>query len=212
MKKCSVCINKNLYKINQGLIDNETYRSLSEKYGVTISALHRHHSNCLPKNVAIAMNQIKQDGINTDLAEKLKETQELRLSDSLDLAKKINFLIKETEDLYDIARADKQNLTALKALDSLRNTYSFCVQMLQQLENTYKAKLELAKVESGEKSETEKKQNDERLKSLTDPELEILERITLKMWYKNGDVIFRHDLITGELVIVPCVINLFAHN
>lgn len=195
MNACKICRHKDLRAINSRLIKStESLRLISQEYGVSESALYRHKQNHLPKSLSRGMERLN---INNDieLANGKIEYDNMQISDSLDIVKSLNFIVTETKSIFDIAKEGKQNLLALKSLDSLRGTYTIFLTMLEKAESTYEARLELLRLENGEKAEEESKKYCEQLHILTVDELTVLERLVYKMKNQTTNIIVIEGIV-----------------
>jgi hypothetical protein len=184
---CRICSHPQLRAINERLINGESMRNISEDFGMAESSVFRHKRDHLPKALMKAMDKLKEKE-NTDLATIVVEQEQLQLTDSVDLIKRINFLIAQTEDIYAVAREGKQNLNiALKSLDSLRGTYQFCVTMGAQMEATIQAKIELERLQRGDDKIAASEEFEDSLKNLSFNDLVLISRIDKKRRTNNGD-------------------------
>ncbi len=183
---CKICSHPELRAINERLINGASMREISEDFGMTDSSVYRHYKSHLPQRLIKAVDKLKEKE-DTDLATIVIEQEQLQLTDSVDLIKRINFLIAQTEDIYDVARQGGQNLLALKSLDSLRGTYQFCVTMGAQMEATYQAKLELERLQRGDDKKAASKEFEDSLQNLSFNDLVLISRIDKKRRTNNGD-------------------------
>ena len=58
-RTCSVCSHDNCEQINNMLIRGKSLRSISEKYGPSIAALHRHKQHMLAQRQNLAVDEIE---------------------------------------------------------------------------------------------------------------------------------------------------------
>jgi hypothetical protein len=113
---CKICKHPNLKEINIRLVKHDVLRNIANDFEVTESSLFRHQAKHLPRSLSRAYEKT-QIANNSELIKTSNEIQETALSDSFDIMSKIDFLLKETEDIYNVARNGGQNLLALKSLD-----------------------------------------------------------------------------------------------
>ena len=170
MNVCRICTHPNLKEINERIVKGESLRIIANQFELTQSSLFRHSKKCIPQHLTKAFEEI---------AEK----------DNFDIMTKIDFLIKETEDIYTVSRSGGKDLLALKSLDSLRNHFQLLINISAQLHANRVLELELLKARNGESDEEGKRELERKLKIPSDEELTVLLRITNKINENNGDVI-----------------------
>jgi len=169
---CTICTHPNRKEIDEMIVKGESNRRITTKYGVTESSIRRHKAKHLPSSLT-------------------KQFEEMRENDSFDIMAKIDFLIKETEDIYTVSRNGGKDLLALKSLDSLRNHFQLLINISAQLHANRVLELELLKARNGETDEEGKRELERKLKIPSDEELTVLLRITNKINENNGDVIIQ---------------------
>lgn len=198
MMKCKICTNAHLREINSRLIKGDVYQRIATDYGFSESAVRRHRANHLPASIQKGMELIKnQDNISA--AESQINTDHLQVKDMHDIIECLNEMIVQTKDIYSVCRLEKQNLTALKSLDSLRGTYSLFLSMLEKAQATYEARLELAKMENKDDLKESNELAAERMKLLNDDEGYAFKRLLNKMLYDNKDIVISGGKIIPSL-------------
>jgi hypothetical protein len=176
---CTICTHPNLKEINERLIKGDSNRAISNEFNVTESSLKRHKLKHLPSSLT-------------------KQFEEMRENDSFDIMTKIDFLIKETEDIYTVSRNGGKDLLALKSLDSLRNHFQLLINISAQLHANRVLELELLKAKNGDTDDEEKKEFERNIKILSTEELEVLARIQNKVANQTDNTIIINGIVMPE--------------
>jgi len=179
MQHCKICTHPNVKEINERLVKGDSNRILATEYGVTESCLHRHKLKHIPQSLTKAFQEIVE-------------------KDSFDIMSKIDFLIKETEDIYTVSRNGGRDLLALKSLDSLRNHYQLLINISAQLHANRVLELELLKARNGETDDEEKKEFEHNIKILSTEELKVLIRIQNKVNNQTDETIISDGIVMPE--------------
>ncbi len=75
---CTICAHTERTAIDKALVAGEGYRAIAERYGVSLSALHRHGAAHLPKHLAEA--QAAADVADADnLLEQMRQLQQITM-------------------------------------------------------------------------------------------------------------------------------------
>jgi hypothetical protein len=149
-------------RINELLVKHTSIAKIAQEYNLGYDALYRHSCSHVPKKLM-----------------KVFEKQEL--AETFDLMGKLDFLIKETEDIYNVARQGGKDLLALKSLDSLRNHYQLLINISAQLHAQKVLELEMLKLQHAETQDHMDEEAAEQLKRLTFDELKEYYRLVNKM-------------------------------
>jgi len=112
-----VCKHSALEEINRKLLEKTTLRELSEQYGLTISALHRHNYNHLPKHLL-----------------KASEMQETAAADTL--IDRLTELRNKANDIYIGATKKKNYQAAAAALREQRAIIELYCKLIGELTTT----------------------------------------------------------------------------
>ena len=115
--KCSVCKHKAVSDINRQLLEKTTLREISEQYGLTIAALHRHNHNHLPKHLL-----------------KATELQETTAADSL--VDRLTELRSKADDIFVGAKKKKNYQAAAAALREQRAIIELYCKLIGELSTT----------------------------------------------------------------------------
>lgn len=161
-QNCTICGHPEVKAINRRLVQHESLAKISQEYGVNYDALYRHSRNHVPKQL-------------------LKVYEKKELAENFNLMSKIDFLVAETEDIYNVARQGGKDLLALKSLDSLRNHYQLLINISAQMHAQKVLELELQKTKNAADIENVTAQSVERYSRLTTPELKEYQRLVNKM-------------------------------
>ena len=160
---CTVCNHRARKEIDERLVRHESVAKIAQEYDLGYDALYRHSCNHVPRRL-------------------MKAYERQEMAENFDLLAKIDFLVRETEDIYNVARKGGQSVLALKSLDSLRNHYQLLINISAQLHAQKVLELEMLKLQRAEERDTEKEDAAQRLKHLTIDELQEYYRLVSKMY------------------------------
>ena len=176
MNPCNICTHPQRLEIDKKVIEGCNLSQLAILFGVPYASLYNHAQSHVPRSLARAMEK------------------KLMIEGSK-LMEIIENIIQRTEDIF-IRNYDKgKDVTALKALDSERNTIQLLSNISAQIHAAKMAELELAKSNSGEDEEQRKLKQAEDLKALTWDELIVYERFVNKLQNHNADVIIKNGKV-----------------
>lgn len=188
MNTCKVCRSKEIRAINLQLIEGATLRDVAANFGVGVNSLFNHKKNHLPKTL-IKGFELKKTTYNGELVQKVEEIEQTKISDSFDIQERFKFLVDETLQIFEIAKKGGQNITALKSLDSLRNTYGLLIQVLDKIEAAKQLELQILKEKKEQSGENQNEQYAKNIQILNTEELIVLKRISNKIADQTDDTI-----------------------
>lgn len=113
-RTCSICNHPEEEAINLLLIENETFRYVSKRFGISVSALHRHKTDHLPAAMV-----------------KAKEVTEFAQADNL--LDRLMSLNRTTMSILNEARQTKDNELALKAIQRAEKQLELQARLLGEL-------------------------------------------------------------------------------
>ena len=129
--------------------------------------------------------------------------------EDIDIIQQTKFVISEALAIEKEARASEHNIIALKALDSLRNTFEFCCRILEKSEANLAMKIELAKLQNKEDEKEEDEEYNKRLNErLNIEELKFLSRVNNKL-FNDSDPRAKEDIIVLDGKILKCYDNMY---
>src|SRR5512133_2037616 len=130
-RECSICTDPQRLEIDRAIVNGGSLASIAKKFEVSYSTLNRHAAEHISRQLA-------------------KAWEKRELADSHDLLNKIDNMISKAEDIFNRNYRAKRDVTALKALDSQRNTIDLLARISYNLHQARLAELELSRQKSGD--------------------------------------------------------------
>ena len=160
---CSICNHPKKLEIDRALIQGLNFSKIARDYEVSSDALRNHRDNHLSRQLVTAMEK--------------KE-----LTESISLLSRIEDMISKAQKIFDRNFAEKRDNTALKALDSQRQTFELLCKISAYMHESRAMELQAGNRDE-EKAEEQKKQ----LQCLSSDELVIFRSILAKMKSSDPD-------------------------
>jgi len=173
---CLICSNPDRYQIDREIIENGNLSEISKKFNVSYNSLYSHAQNHVSKKLAKVFE--KQDSIR-----------------STNLMSKIDDMISKAEDIFQRNYDSQKDLTALKALDSLKNSFQLLLNISSQLHAQRTLELQILRERSGETNQAKNEEFAQAIKNLSFEELEVLNRLINKANHNNTDIIVKNGRI-----------------
>jgi len=174
---CSICTDRNRLAIDREIVKGGSLAKIAKEFQVPYHSLYAH----------------AQDHISRQLS-KVFAKQELIVGN--ELLETINKIISRAEKIFQRNFDAKKDVTALKALDSQRNTIQLLSNISAQLHAAKIAELQLQKDKSGQLEEEKQIKFQEDIKILAFEELKVYQRIVNKINHQNNE-----RIISGNRVI-----------
>ena len=114
-RKCTICSHPQIEAINRALVENESFRYVAKQFGISSTALHRHKSEHIPAELAMA----KQ-------AEKVTKADDL-LSQVRGLQTRALYILQRAEEAGDLR-------TAVMAIREARGNLELLARLLGELQ------------------------------------------------------------------------------
>ncbi|TSA31116.1 MAG: hypothetical protein D4R64_18645 [Porphyromonadaceae bacterium] len=169
MKICTICQNPRRVQIDREIVSGVSLPRVAEIYSLeSPSALYRHAKNCISRQLVTAVSKVQT-------------------TEAFELLKKIDQIISRAEDIFTRNYLKEKDLTALKALNSQRNTIQLLCQVSASLHQAKQAEIDLLRLKNGETTEESKEQFANAIKILTSAELSVLLAIQEKITNKQRD-------------------------
>jgi hypothetical protein len=181
MNDCSICIHPKRLEIDRELVKGRPVAALARSFAVSSDSLYRH----------------AQNHVSRQLAQAYEKQQLVEGSELLDT---INRIIARAEDIFNRSYEAKHDVTALKALDSQRNTIDLLAKISYQLHQAKLAELQLLKEKSGDTFEQAEQEYRRNISVLSDEELPVYERFINKIFHQNADKIISN----GRVLVKNC--------
>lgn len=169
---CLICSSPQRLKIDKEVVQRHALAKIARDFGVPYDSLYEHAKNHLTRQLTQAFEK-----------QSLIEGNQL-----LDI---INDLIIKAQNIFDRNYQKGADVTALKAIDSVRGTIDLLAKISYQLHQAKMAELELLKEKNVNKSEEQLEMYNQQLKVLTREELRLFQRLLNKINNQNHDVIRR---------------------
>lgn len=195
-KTCYTCRHPQIKQINLRLIEGATCKAISLEFELSQDSVYFHKVHHLPKSLQKLFEK-KTEKMNGELVAKAEEIESAKVTDSFDLQERFQFLVKETLGIFEVAKSGGQSLTALKSLDSLRNTYGLLINALDRLEASRRLELEIAKEKQNSSLETQKTEYEENVKILSFEELKMHSRLMDKITNQTTDLLILDGQVMG---------------
>lgn len=193
---CKACRHPELKSINTRLIEGSTLEMVATEFNLTKSCIYNHKKMHLSKSLT-RLFQRKEKKMNGELVELAENIEQTKLSNDFDIESRFKFLVDETLQIFEIAKQGGQSLTALKSLDSLRNSYGLIISVLDKLEASKKLELEILKAQQGEGSTAKDEKYYQDLKILNFEELEMWERLWKKLQSQSKELLILDGKVRG---------------
>jgi len=168
--QCKICSHSKRLEIDREVVRSGNLAKIAKEFGLPYSSLYAHAQNHVTRQLATAWEK--------------KEMEE-----SFDLLNRIDSIISRTEKIFKRNFDAQKDSLALKALDSQRNTIELLAKISYSLHQAKLAEVELMREQSGESQTALQEEQNERLRILTTPELEMLERLTRKVSMQSSEII-----------------------
>jgi hypothetical protein len=196
-QKCKVCIHPRLKEINMQLIEGVIPAStIAKEHGLPNASMHYHKVHHLPKMLAKGFER-KRNKMNGEIVKRAEEVEEIKIQDSFDLEGRLNFLLIETQDIYNEVRKKGQNQLALKALDGLRNQYQLIINLQAQINANKQLELEILKRKMELGMDDENQQHEQEIKIFNTEELQMLNRMRKKAKNQSNEILILNGKIMG---------------
>jgi hypothetical protein len=114
-RTCTVCTHDEAHAINVALVHRESYRTISDRYGLSQTALKRHSRDHLPKLLVEAK-------------------QAVEAADADDLLGEVRDLQTRTLAILEAAEETRQHRTALGAIRESRSNLELLAKLLGELD------------------------------------------------------------------------------
>jgi len=173
MQNCSICQNPQRREIDHRLVSGASCASVAREFSVSVNSLHNHLASHITRQLTTALAH--------------KQTEE-----DFNLLEKIDTMLGLGQVIFQRNFDKEADVTALKALDSQRNTISLLVQVSAQLHASKEADLAILRLQSTEGSEEDQETYAEALTFLSTPELRVFQSLLLKLENKT------HEDVLGE--------------
>lgn len=195
-KTCYTCRHPKIKEINMKLIQGASCKAVSLEFGISESGVYSHKIHHLPESLQKLFEK-KTEKMNGELVQAVEEIEATKVSDSFDLQERFKFLVNETLEIFEVAKKGGQSLTALKSLDSLRNTYGLLISVLDKLEASKQLELEIERAKQSETVDSQRAEYEENIKILTFEELKMHSRIMDKIREQTEEVLILEGKVMG---------------
>ena len=136
MKKgraCTVCQHPQRYEVEKGLVEGRSYRELAGQFGLSRSALGRHHQAHLPGHLRQALQADEARRV-----EKLSGHRDSRQAEetrqALDVVQQLKIINSACLEVLKNAREAKRDGTLLQAVDRIHRQIELQARLLGDLE------------------------------------------------------------------------------
>ena len=171
---CSICNHPKRLEIDRDIVQGRALATIVRKFNTPYSALYRHKQNCIHRQLATAWEK--------------KELQE-----NFDLLSRIDKIIQRADDIFKRNYDAKHDVTALKALDTSRNTIELLAKISYSYHQAKIAEVELLRMQSNEPDQQAAQEFQESLKILSDTELHLLERLSVKLKTQDKSIKIEYE-------------------
>lgn len=136
MKKgraCTVCQNPERYEVEKGLVEGRSYRDLAGQFGLSRSALGRHHQAHLPGHLrqALQADEARRVAKLSGLRDS-RQTEDTR--QALDVLQQLRIINSACLEVLKNARESKRDGTLLQAVDRIHRQIELQARLLGDLE------------------------------------------------------------------------------
>ena len=171
-QSCIICSHPKRLEIDREVIQRHSLAKICRDFCLPYASLYEHSKHHVTRQLAQAFE--KQSLIEGN---KLMEI--------------IDDLIIKAQTIFDRNYAKGADVTALKAIDSIRGTIDLLAKISYQLHQAKMAELELLREKNVNRSNNRNDELEENLKCLTVEELRLFQRLQNKILHQNKDVIRR---------------------
>lgn len=171
---CKICSDTRRLEVDREIIQGGNIARIAKKFDLPYNSLYNHAQNHISRQLAQAWDkkQMEQD---------------------FDLLGRIDQIILRAENIFKRNYAKGHDATALKALDSQRNTIELLAKISYSLHQSKLAEIELMQMQSGESKQQQEQQFQESLKVLTMAELQMLQALQDKIINQTKKVIIPNN-------------------
>ena len=117
-RRCSVCLHPQLADIDRDLVVNRTFRSISDHYELSLSALKRHKVNHLPARLGKAQKASELERVN-GLVEHQREVEVQDTRQAIDTVAQLKAINAACLEVLKEARSDGKHALSLRAVDRI---------------------------------------------------------------------------------------------
>lgn len=168
--KCSICCHPNRLAIDREIVKNGNLSAIAKNFGVGYNSLYAH----------------SKDHVSRQLTQAFEKKA---LEENFDLLGKIDRIITRAEDIFQRNYKNKHDVTALKALDSQRNTIELLAKISYSLHQAKVAEIELKRMEQGDDEQDELEDYQQKLSILTMDELKLYQQLVNKIETGNKSIL-----------------------
>ena len=170
MNRCIICSGKDRIAVDKAILKGGNLRSISKEFNVPYQSLYAHSKNHIHRQLVRC--------VETQLAVEGNELMQV-----------ITKIIERADLIFERNFEAGHDLTALRALDSTRNTIQLLNNISAQVTANKKLEYEIAKETRGEGKEEQERLYREQLAILNMEELQVYQRINNKIVHQNADKI-----------------------
>jgi hypothetical protein len=176
---CAICSHKRRLEIDREIVQGKNLSKIARDYDVSYDSVFNHSKVHISRQLAKALEQKMQiEGNN------LMET--------------IQSILDRAEDIFQRNYDAGKDLTALKAIDSIRNTIQLLNNISAQLHAAKMAELQLEKENLGDNKQKESEQYMKLIKILSFDELLVYQRLIDKIGNQTTDKIILNSKVIEE--------------
>ncbi len=193
--KCKICAHRKRLQIDREVVKGGNLTKIAKKFGIPYSSLYAHSQNHITRQLAQAMDK--------------KLTIE-----SFDLLSRIDLIIERAEKIFTRNYENNKDFLALQALNSQRSTLELLSKISYALHQAKMEEAELQRELNKEPEEEAEREYMERMKILTTPELEMLQKLSDKIEEQSDIIIipehevFKYPSSENDYIPEPVVEDL----
>ena len=133
-RRCTVCLSPQLADIDRELAVNRTFRSIADRYGLSLSALKRHKVNHMPARLAKAQQVTELARVN-DLVEHKREVEVQDTRQAIDTVQQLKAINAACLEILKKARADEKHTLSLRAVDRILKQITLQAKLLGDIQD-----------------------------------------------------------------------------
>jgi hypothetical protein len=170
MNLCKVCTHSQRLAIDKEIVRGGNLANIAKEFNLSYPSLYRHSKEHISRQLATAM--VKK-GIDNDF----------------DLISKIEIMFQRVENIFLKSEKAGKNGLALKAINSQKGIVELLTKISDSIQQAKQTQIEYMKLQNGEYNEEQNTENAAKLSILTIPELELFEKLCLKLNSQDENII-----------------------
>jgi transposase-like protein len=174
-QSCNICSHARRLEIDREIVQGKNLAKIAEEFDVPYHSIYAH----------------SQKHISRQLVKVFEQRDVIESNNLLNI---IDELLKRCNDIFERNYKKGHDVTALKAIDSSRNTIQLLANISAQVHAAKMAELQQLKDQSGNKGE-EKEKFSKDIKIFTMEELEVFNRLINKMNNQDNDKVIRNGRV-----------------